>query len=182
MSSKSKRQSGRSWRKLLRAREGMRPRGFDLEIDEFVRVQLGKAGKRRRSGGSKLPAAQRSRGSSSRSRRSSEPPARSEAGGSDDESIPAAIGARVTSWFEDDEWYAGVIAACATFVPGMFFIKYVYLPRVRVPRCALHAEGIRAHSLVTCSRAAFSASSRCPSSLPSLGQVRRRRRRVGEPP
>ena len=47
MSSKSKRQSGRSWRKLLRAREGMRPRGFDLEIDEFVRVQLGKAGKQR---------------------------------------------------------------------------------------------------------------------------------------
>ena len=97
-----------------------------------------RSNKRGRSGHSKLPAAQRSRSSSSHSRSSSRPPVSSEAS-EGDESIPPAIGARVTSWFENvDEWYGGVIAACATFVPGMFFIKCVQLLRV-------HARGACTH-------------------------------------
>ena len=45
--SNRKKKHARSWKKMLRARTNMKNRGYELEVDEFVRTELSIAGKKR---------------------------------------------------------------------------------------------------------------------------------------
>ena len=43
----NRKKHARSWKKMLRARTNMKNRGYELEVDEFVRTELSIAGKKR---------------------------------------------------------------------------------------------------------------------------------------